>query len=120
MGVLQVYQREEIESPPEDGVYINGLFMDGARWDNERQVVADSHLGELFSTVPAIHFMPTNNTKQDPKDYECPVYKTSVRAGILSTTGQSTNFVLAVYLPSNRHRDYWIQKGAAILCALDY
>jgi len=33
--------QEEIEEKPEDGVYIYGLFMDGARWDREEQRIAD-------------------------------------------------------------------------------
>ena len=37
----------EVEEPPEDGVYIYGLYMDGARWDRENMVVADQHPSEM-------------------------------------------------------------------------
>jgi dynein heavy chain len=33
--------KEEIEEKPEDGVYIYGLFMDGARWDRDKQIIND-------------------------------------------------------------------------------
>jgi dynein heavy chain len=54
--------------------------------------------------MPVIHFIPIKvSEKKLPEKYdiyECPVYKTSVRAGVLSTTGQSTNFVLSVEVPT--------------------
>jgi dynein heavy chain len=118
--VLDVYDRKEVETPPEDGVYIDGLYMDGARWDDDLQVLADSKLGELYSRVPVIHFAPTDEPQvANPAEYACPVYKTSVRAGVLSTTGQSTNYILSVNVPIKHDESYWILKGAALLCQLD-
>jgi len=104
---------------PEDGIVIYGLFFDGARWDKQNKTVADSRPGEIFATVPCIHFMPTKDYKPSPKEYSAPVYKTSVRAGTLSTTGMSTNFIVTVEMPTTIDPSNWILKGAALLSQLN-
>lgn len=73
----------------------------------------------MYSAMPVIHFLPKENHEPNPDDYKCPVYKTSVRAGVLSTTGQSTNFVLPVELPTVESTVYWTLRSAAMLSMLN-
>jgi dynein heavy chain len=107
---------EEPKAFPEIGVNVHGLFFDGARWNAEKKTIDEQELGQIYSDGPFIHLRPTNaNTQQTPSFYQCPVYITAAREGVLSTTGTSTNFVVALPLPTKESPDHWIQRGAAML-----
>ncbi|KAI9538399.1 Dynein heavy chain 6, axonemal [Dissostichus eleginoides] len=104
---------------PQDGVLVHGMFMDSSRWDNDNMVIEDALPRVMNAMLPVVHFEPQQNYVPEPDLYHAPLYKTSARAGTLSTTGHSTNFVVTVMLPSNRPSDYWISKASALLCQLD-
>jgi len=78
---------EEVEDLPDDGVYIHGFYMDGARFNRDEAVIDDQLTGELFDLMPLIWFKPVEDYERNVDEYACPCYKTSVRAGVLSTTG---------------------------------
>jgi dynein heavy chain len=100
-------------------IFRSYLLISAFRWDDEACVVGDSRAGEMQARLPVMHMQPIVLGPPLPGQYTAPLYKTSVRAGVLSTTGHSTNFVIAVQLPSSLPEDYWIAKGAALLCQLD-
>lgn len=107
-------------SVPENGVYTHGYFLEGASWKDGK--LCESNPGVLYTQLPTIHLDPIPiATKDPPNVYECPLYKASTRAGVLSTTGLSTNFVLTMQLPSppELSAEHWINRGVASLCMLD-
>ncbi|KAM4632527.1 dynein axonemal heavy chain 3 [Discoglossus pictus] len=113
-------QESNMEEAPEDGAYIRGLFLEGARWDRDRMVIAESLPKILYDPLPIIWLKPGDTaTFLHENKYFCPVYKTSARRGTLSTTGHSTNYVLPIELPSDKPQKHWINRGVAALCQLD-
>lgn len=168
--VLSHMDSSTLPKAPADGVYIYGLFIENARWNADHRCLEEPGPGEMFAHIPVIHFMPkyvppqnakeeetkaglklkraTQEEEEEKEIYKCPVYKTSARAGVLSTTGQSTNFILTVDLPcgvpdteENKARraaglelseqsadsgiiqhmsaEFWTLRGAAMLTMLD-
>ena len=75
---------------PKDGALITGLFMEGAGWNFAATRLVESNPRELYVSMPVIHLLPApkSNYKKG-HTYLCPVYKTSLRKGVLSTTGHN-------------------------------
>jgi dynein heavy chain len=113
-------QPDSVTLKPSVGVYIHGAFMQGARFNQTRMMMAESIPGTLFDVMPVIHLEPIKKEEYDPANvYDIPFYKTSRRAGTLSTTGHSTNFVMSLKIPSKKSQDHWIRRGVALLSMLD-
>lgn len=107
---------EDVPEPPADGVYIHGMYVEGARFDADEMCMAESHLGELFAPMNVVHLMPMAiGPDRTNGMYECPFYKTNVRAGTLSTTGHSTNHVCNFLLPCKEDPMFWVRRGTALV-----
>jgi dynein heavy chain len=114
----QINEDDKDLEKPKDGVLIHGLFMDAFRWDDENFQCCESNIGEMNPSLPMLHMEPKRNLVVNPNHYISPLYRTAARAGTLSTTGLSTNFVVSVNLPSDKPQEYWIKKGSALICQL--
>ena len=77
--------------------------------------------------MPCMHLQPqiVSGKKKRSGDaekgfYSCPLYKTLTRAGVLSTTGLSTNFITELELPisSDRSESFFVRRGCALIAAL--
>ncbi len=109
----------DITEKPKHGVYVYGMFLEGARWNFDNHCLEDSLPKELYTDVPMILFRPVEKRVAPTSGvYFCPLYKVLSRAGTLSTTGHSTNYVLYVELPTDRDQGVWIKAGVAMFLAL--
>ena len=102
--------REDFTSPPREGAYVHGLFMEGARWDTQTGMIQDARLKELSPPVPVIFIRAIPVDKQETKNvYECPVYKTRQRG---------PTFVWTFNLKTKEKPSKWIIAGVALLLSV--
>ena len=116
-----IYQEvESIAHPADDGAFIYGLFFDGAIFDVKLKSLQDINSNTIYNKCPIIQIIPRENFIHPFDDYKCPVYRTSERAGVLSTTGLSTNFVVSLNIPTIEEPNKWTLRGTALLLSTPY
>ena len=111
---------DSLAHPAPDGAYIYGMYFDGAQWDKENFCLADCDSNAVYTDCPVIHINPKSDFVHPKEDYKCPVYRTPERAGVLNTTGHSTNFVVALNIPTKDNPDKWTLRGTALLLETPY
>ena len=121
---------------PDDGVFVHGLLMEGARWTDEEEsseksyveggigcagFLVESRLKQLLTAMPVVYVkavtvQPTwlpeavGYLRNDPTLYECPVYLTAARGN---------TFVFLSTLRTVQPVQRWILAGVALLMQSD-
>ena len=59
----------------QDGVWIRGLFLEGAGWDKKNACLIEAEPMQLVSSMPTIHFKPVENKKKSGKGLYCLLFE---------------------------------------------
>ncbi|XP_076815353.1 dynein axonemal heavy chain 5-like isoform X1 [Clavelina lepadiformis] len=112
------FLKEDITSPPPadiGGVYVYGLFLDGAGWDRRQVKLIEPLPKVIFTTMPVVHVYAINvNQPKDDKKlqgmqlYPCPVYKKPRRTDL--------TYIFSLLLRTSQPPDHWVLRGVAVLC----
>uniref|UniRef100_A0A3B4DVC9 Dynein, axonemal, heavy polypeptide 9 like n=1 Tax=Pygocentrus nattereri TaxID=42514 RepID=A0A3B4DVC9_PYGNA len=102
--------KEEFNQPAREGAYVYGLYMEGARWDIQNGTIMEARLKELTPSMPVIAVRAVPNDRQETRNiYECPVYKTKLRAN---------THVWTFNLKTRERPAKWVLAGVALLLSV--
>ena len=115
-----------ISNAPKEGAYLNGLFLEGARWDYEKNFLIDAEPMKLHYAMPVIHFKPVVTEgkvkqKKGQNYYICPTFMYPNRSGVR----EKPSYMFSIQLPCKGNpttgtleNDFWIKRGTALLMSL--
>ena len=91
------------------GVYIHGLFLEGASLDRKSGKLVESKAKILFEQMPVIYMYAINTTAgKDARLYECPIYRKPARTDL--------NYIGSIDFESDIGPRHWTMRGVALLC----
>merc|ERR1711871_268343 len=113
--VTTVLDPKLVADPVDDGALIHGMYMEGARWDTENGVIAESFLKELHPVMPVVHAyakkypaFEERTGGKNPEYYICPCFTTTARGGTYV-------FQATIKMAEEHRASKWVLAGAALL-----
>lgn len=114
--IPQTKKVEEFQESPKDGAYIYGLFLEGSKWDEEKQNLCEPEVMELYVAMPVIQFKPISmRTKPIQNVYECPCYYYPIRKGNVTRDSYMMKIDLKL---GDSPQEHWIKRGTALLMSI--
>ncbi|XP_074403149.1 dynein axonemal heavy chain 5 isoform X5 [Zonotrichia albicollis] len=115
--VTKMMKEDVVGPPPADlgGVYIHGLFLEGAGWDRRNSKLIESAPKVLFTSLPVVHVYavsttaPSDARRQHGNVYCCPVYRKPRRTDL--------TYIFSLHLRTVQNPDHWTLRGVALLCS---
>jgi len=104
-------ERAQIESGSRDGAYVDGMFLEGARWDPNGGTMEESKPKEMFCRMPVINCKAGPATDNEKGVYICPTYCTPQRR---------PNFVFAAQLRTKHPAPKWVLAGVALILDIGF
>ncbi|XP_037924624.1 dynein heavy chain 5, axonemal isoform X2 [Hermetia illucens] len=103
------HNKEDINEAPTEGVYVHGLFLEGASLDRRSGKLIESKPKVLYEQMPVTYIYAINTTAgKDPKLYECPIYRKPQRT--------DQKYVGSIDFETDFNPRHWTLRGVALLC----
>jgi dynein heavy chain len=117
------YERvDSVKSSPQEGCYVNGLFLEGAAWSRDQQILQESEPKVLFVPLPIL-LVSANLKSEEAKvrrdtygtvgPYECPCYKYRAR------TDRFYIFTVTLKCAAEKNPAFWTLRAVGLLCNTD-
>lgn len=108
-NLITRYGKEDLREGPAEGVYVHGLFLEGAGLDRKSGKLVESKPKVLYEQMPVIYIYAINTTAgKDPRLYECPIYRKPQRT--------DQKYVGSIDFETDHNPRHWTLRGVALLC----
>jgi len=95
----------------QNGKYLNGLYIEGADWDIEKNEIKHQNPNVLIKELPLIEITYVENYKKKKKGtFKTPVYTTSSRQN-----SNGAGFVFEADLATSVNENLWILQGVVAI-----
>ncbi|KAL8448543.1 hypothetical protein Emed_003723 [Eimeria media] len=109
--VTDLASSSSIPDPLEFGTYVEGMYIEGARWDAASRCLAPQHPRKLFEELPLVKVVPVESHRLNVRNLlKTPVYATQARRNAMGE-----GWVFDAWLPYSEHGSFWILTGTAIV-----
>eukprot|EP00929_Paragymnodinium_shiwhaense_P077084 TRINITY_DN3967_c0_g3_i3.p1 TRINITY_DN3967_c0_g3~~TRINITY_DN3967_c0_g3_i3.p1 ORF type:complete len:4541 (+),score=1544.66 TRINITY_DN3967_c0_g3_i3:127-13749(+) len=110
-NVTKFTQMSEVKQKLLDGSYVEGLYLEGARWDFDAGCLARQFPKVLIQVMPIIEIIPVEANRLKLRDeLTTPVYITQLRRNAMGV-----GLVFEANLHTKEHPSIWVLQGVALM-----